>query len=206
MNKKLALVIGTTVAVVAAACMTGCGSTPDDNGGGENGKNGVLVHTVKVRANDRSDYSVCVDGGEAKLFVGSGDAVTMEMLENAYVDKFLLDTGFSRDTQLYTDEECLTKFTGVIDGETTLYYAEYSPELYGKVIFDYDGEQYSVYRRIGSKLNATDFSRSAYGVGEASDYVFCSDEERTVVLNINDSDVPCGWLQNSVYIYVKDAE
>ena len=45
----------------------------------------------------------------------------------------------------------------------TLYYKEYSPELYGKIIFDYNGEEYIVYRPLGDKLSAEDFTVSAYG-------------------------------------------
>ena len=180
-TNKLISVLSLAACATAAICMTGCSADHDV--------------TVKNASN----------GESYKLTLKDGDTVTMDMLVEKYRDKFMLDSGFYCDQNLYTDEACLTKFVGGVKGNTTLYFGTYNPQNYGRVVFAYDGQNYVVYREIGTTLAAEDFSRSAYGKGDASDYVFYADEAHTSLLNINSVNVETGDFDNAV-IYVGDAE
>ncbi len=183
--KRMVAAITMTVCLAAAAvCMTGCGT-----------KYSVTLNNVS-------------SGNSYTLSVGKGKAVTMDMIEKAYPEEFAGDSGFYRDQNLYTDDECLTKFVGGVYDDMTLYYKEYSPELYGKIIFDYNGEEYIVYRPLGDKLSAEDFTVSAYGRGEPSDYTFYSDSEHTQPLTIENTEVKKGdeTLYVNVKIYVADVD
>lgn len=182
-TKKLISVLSLAACAATAMCMTGCATD--------------YTVTVKQAMNDNNDY---------KLTVKSGDTVTMDMLAEKYSDEFMVDTGFYCDRNLYTDEACLTKFVGGVDSNTTLYFGSYNPLEYGRVVFDYDGNEYVVYRAIGATLTAMDFSRSAYGIGEASDYVFYSDAARTSQLNISGVEIETTALYGNTNIYVADAE
>ncbi len=53
-------------------------------------------------------------------------------------------------------------------------------------------------------LCADDFTCSAYGYGEASDYIFYSDEEHTRQIDINNFEVV--WGSAFIGIYVADAD
>lgn len=183
-KRFIASLITVVCMAAAAVCMTGCGT-----------KYSVTLNNVS-------------SGNSYTLSVGKGKAVTMGMIEKAYPEEFAGDSGFYRDQNLYTDEACLTKFIGGVYDDMTLYYKEYSPELYGKIIFDYNGEEYIVYRRLGDKLSAEDFSRSAYGRGTPSDYAFYSDSEHTQPLTIENTKVEEGdeTLYVNVKIYVADVK
>lgn len=181
------LIASLVMAVCMAAtvvCMTSCGTK----------------YTVTLnRVGSEENYT---------LSVGKGKAVTMDMLVEAYREEFLLDTGFYMDNIFYTDEVCRTRFVGGVTSDITLYFRDYSPELYGEVIFDYNGEQYVIYRLLDTKLSAEDFTVSAYGRGTASDYAFYSDKEHTVPLDIGKTEVKEGdkRLYVKVTVYVADAD
>lgn len=183
--KGMVAAITMTVCLAAVAvCMTGCGTQ----------------YTVTL--NNVSS------GKSYTLSVGKGKTVTMDMVEKAYPEEFAGDSGFYRDQNLYTDEACLTKFVGGVYDDMALYYKEYSPELYGKIIFDYNGEEYTIYRPLGDKLSAEDFTVSAYGRGDPSDYAFYSDSEHTQPLTIENTEVKDGdeTLYVNVKIYVADVD
>ena len=183
--KRMVAAITMTVCLAAAAvCMTGCGT-----------KYSVTLNKVG------SDQSLTIS-------VWRGESIGIDTFIEAFPDSFNVYTGFYRDDNIYLDDECLTKFVGGVYDDMTLYYKEYSPELYGKIIFDYKGEEYIVYRPLGDKLSAEDFSRSAYGRGESSDYAFYSDSEHTQPLTIENTEVKDGdeTLYVNVKIYVADVD
>lgn len=161
-----------------------------------------------------SDCTVTVkeikgDNQEYRLTVNAGETVTMNMLAEKYRDKFTEDTGLFRDKNLYVDEQCLVKFVGGVNDNITLYFGSYSPMTYEEVVFDYNNEQYAIYRAKGSTLTAEDFSRSAYGYGDAADYVFYSDSARATELDISSVEIGKNNNGNTIYsstvIYVANA-
>ncbi len=185
MNKILSLA-SAVACVSAACCMTGCAAD--------------CTVTVKQANNSGQEYT---------LSVKSGEAVTMDMLVEKYRTEFSTDTGFFRDKHLFKDESCLTKFVGKVDGNITLYFGSYSPMTYEEVVFDYNNEQYAIYRAKGTTLTAEDFSRSAYGYGDAADYVFYSDSAHTTELDISNVEIGKDNNGDTIYsstvIYVADA-
>ena len=183
-KRFIASLITVVCMAAAAVCMTGCG----------------IKYTVTLnRVGSEKNYT---------LSVGKGKTVDIDMFVEAYPDEFLVYTGFYRDSILYTDEACRTRFVGGVSGDTALYYSQYSPEIYGEVVFDYKGGQYAVYRLLDTKLSAEDFTVSAYGRGTPSDYAFYSDKEHTAPLDIGNTEVKEGdkRLYVKVTVYVADAD
>lgn len=179
-TNKLLSILCLTACVTAALCMTGCST--DCN------------VTVKNTVNEES-YT---------LTVKEGETVTMNTVALKFRDKFLSDTGMLIDENLYTDKDCLTKFNGLVNGNITLYFGTYDPRNYGKVVFEYNDDEYVVYREAGTTLTVTDFSRSAYGIGDAADYAFYSDEAHTAGLNISEVTVKSVASGGMSVIYVAD--
>ncbi len=155
-----------------------------------------------------SKYSVTVQdtnsGKSYILTVDKGEKVDMDMLIREYPEEVSNDTGLYLDRNLYTDETCRVKFTDGIDGNVTLYFGAYSPANYGRIIFEYNGGEYTVFREIGATLTASDFSLSAYGYGDTADYEFYADKTHATPLDIGDVEVK-GLLSGDTIVYVGDA-
>lgn len=140
----------------------------------------ITFSAAYIRAQRYAAYELTngsLNGTQRQLTVDSGEGVSFE----EYYDEYLkadevLDTGFCYDEAFYTDEACTVRYNGgAIKADTSLYYGEYGGE-YCAVTFICDGESYVIYRIFGEELSAEDFALSAYGVGEAEDYSFFSDE------------------------------
>lgn len=170
---------------MAAICLGAC-----------SGKSTVTVKAVSA-GQEVNSYTLSVEGGEK---------VTFATLIAAYPDEFESDSGLWTDSFFFTDEECLTKY--VEEGATqdiTLYYGIYNPADTWRITFVYDGENYVIYRAAGATLSAQDFSRSAYGYGEAEDYAFYSDSAHTVSVSMGDISAE-DLTGNEVTLYVADAD
>ncbi len=188
--KKTAAAFTLAVCAASAIGMAGCVATDTE-------KNTVdEKYTVTVKkANSDDSYILTAEKGEK---------ITMNMLFEAYPEKFLEDTGFFLDKNLYTDEACLAKFSGGVDRNITLYFGMYAPSEYGRVVFEYNDEKYTVFRAIGSTLTAADFSLSAYGHGDPADYEFYSDESHTSPLSLDKTEVK-SILSGDTIVYVAEA-
>ena len=181
-KRLIASLVMAVCMTAAAVCMTGCGTK----------------YTVTLnRVGSDKNYT---------LSVGKGKTVDIDMFVEAYSEDFSLLTGLITDENFYTDEACRKKFVGGVYSDITLYFKSYSPLEYGRAIFEYKDEQYTVYRLKGTKLTAEDFSLSAYGRGTPSDYAFYSDKDCTVPLNIENSEVHQFPMNGEEVIYVADAD
>jgi len=186
--KKTAAALTLAVCAASAIGMVGCVAK-------DTGKNTDEKYTVTVKkANSEDRYILTAEKGEN---------ITMNMLFEAYPEKFLDDTGFMLDKNLYTDEACLTKFSNGVDSDITLYFGMYAPPEYGRIVFEYNDEKYIVFRAIGSTLTAADFSLSAYGHGDPADYEFYSDESYTMSLSLDKIEVKSLLLGDTV-VYVAE--
>lgn len=153
-------------------------------------------HTVTVMELTNGALS----GGEYTVRVDDGEKFTFDTLRGEYPDFGGSDTGFMRDEFFYTDDDCLVKYTADVTSDITLYFGNYSPAEYGKVVFNYGGGEYTVYRKYGAELSAADFSRSAYGFGEAGDYLFYEDAAHSQSLDITSVTVPSGGQELVIYV------
>lgn len=179
--KKSVLALGLTACAAISLSMTGCAAD----------------YTVTVReVTGDASYTLKAE---------KGVDLAVDTLAEKYPEEFALDTGLLLDHNLYTDEACRTKFVGGVNGNITLYFGTYSPQKYGKVVFEYKGEEYVVFREAGSTLTAADFTESAYGYGDRTDYVFYSDAERNQSVVISNVEVKSA-LSGDTTVYVADAE
>lgn len=157
-------------------------------------------HTVTVMELTNGALS----GEEYSVRVDDGEKFTWDALLEEYPGLKNNDTGFMRDGAFYTDDDCLVKYTAEVTSDIALYFGNYSPAEYGKVVFNYGDGEYTVYRKYGAELSAADFSRSAYGFGEAGDYLFYEDAAHSQSLDISSVTVSSVGGQELV-IYVADA-
>lgn len=157
----------------------------------------VDEHTVTVNEMLRGEASRTFT-----LIVSEGDGVEFSMLAENYPDEFNVDTGFWSDSCFYTDEDCTAKYTAdVVTSDVTLYYGTYNPATSQRIVFVYDGEDYVIYRAKGAQLSSDAFSLSAYGYGEASDYVYSLDEGGDSSVDITQLSI----AEPEITIYVFDA-
>lgn len=180
--KKIIVLLLCFIAVFAVAC-TGSG-------------NDQCKVTVYETEDGKTTYTY-------ELKLDKGSELTMKNVEEAYREVFKLDDSYIRDG-LFTDKDCTTRFTqNKADKDIVLYIARYA---FGtpKVEFVYNGNVYSVYRKQGTALSASDFSKSAYGKGADTDYVFFSDSEHKNSLDIGS--VVVGDGAQTMKIYVADAK
>lgn len=182
--RNLFLYAACAAAIFAAVAFSAC------SGGHE-----VTVIGTRNGAPTGEKYSVRVKDGEK---------FSWDVLRKEYPDLGNTDTGFMRDDGFYTDSGCLVRYTAGVDSDMTLYFGNYSAEAYGKVVFKYGGAEYSIFRKYGAVLSDADFCRSAYGVGEAKDYLFYEDPDFSKRLDIASVTISSN-AGREIVIYVADA-
>lgn len=136
------------------------------------------------------------------LTVSEGEGVDFGMLIENYPDEFNLDSGFWSNNCFYTDEDCTVKYTD--DGVTsdiTLYYGTYNPSTSRRIIFVYGGEEYEIYRAEDAQLSVDAFSLSAYGYGEASDYVYSLEENGNSFVDITQLSLSIEEFEVTIYVF-----
>lgn len=117
-------------------------------------------HTVTVMELTNGALS----GEEYSVRVDDGEKFTWDALLEEYPGLENNDTGFMRDGAFYTDDDCLVKYTAEVTSDIALYFGNYSPAEYGKVVFNY-GDGVIIPPVQAVKVNAVRLSITARKVG-----------------------------------------